>query len=537
MSEFDYIVVGAGSSGCVVASRLSEDPNTRVLLIEAGGSPEKFWVRAPAGMGRLFLEKSINWAYFTEPVPQARGRKIYWPRGRVLGGSSSVNGMVYLRGNPEDFNGWARLGGEGWAWEDVLPFFLKSEDNARGASEYHGAGGPMRVADPTFVCPTIEDYFRSAENAGIRRTFDHNAPPYEGADVHQHTIRNGRRESAYTAFIKPVQHRRNLTVLTGTQVLRVVFRGRTAIGVEVRKNGRDRTIAATREIVLSSGSLNSPQLLMVSGIGAGADLRRLGIDVRVDLPGVGKNLQDHWFSPMIWRTRADSSFNYLIQGWRKYLSGAQYLLSHGGLLSNSASQSAAFVRSSDAQARPDLQMVLRPLSYTFSDSGAVIPDRFPGISGGLVLLNPASRGHMEIVSADPTVAPRFHPNYLDAADDAERTVKAVHLMRKIMATDPIASRIEAEIAPGPQAIGDDAILEHVRAVGNCGWHQVGTCRMGSDEGAVVDPRLRVRGVERLRIADGSIMPTITSGNTAAPCVMIGEKAAAMIAEDRGGPGL
>ncbi|MGQ7937613.1 GMC family oxidoreductase [Paraburkholderia sp. D1E] len=531
METYDYIVVGAGSSGCAVASRLSENPDHSVLLIEAGGPADDFWIRSPAGMGRLFLEKRFNWAYFTDPVPAAKARQIYWPRGRTLGGTSSVNGMVYMRGHPLDFDHWASLGNEGWSWRDVLPFFIKSESNSRGASEYHGDVGPLRVSDPSMRHPTIDDYLRSADTIGIHRVGDLNAPPYEGADFHQHTIRKGRRETSYTAFIEPIQHRKNLTVLIRTQIMRVVFDGNEATGVEVSQNGERRIIAAAREVILSAGSLNSPHLLMLSGIGDGGMLQQYGIGTRAHRPGVGQNLQDHWFGPMIWRTTVESSYNRTLSGWRKYLEGMRYLTTHRGLLSMSVSASAAFARSSDEQARPDLQMVLRPVSYTFDPKGAVVVDSFPGISAGIVLLNPKSRGSVALKSADPLTPPAFQPNYLSEPDDGRRTVIGLRRMREIMASEPIASRIVAEQMPGPGVQSDEELLDHIRTIGNCGWHQVGTCKMGGDDLAVVDARLRVHGVRRVRVADGSIMPTITSGNTNAPCIMIGEKAAAMIRED------
>jgi choline dehydrogenase len=531
METYDYIVVGAGSSGCAVASRLSENPDHSVLLIEAGGPADNFWIRSPAGMGRLFLEKRFNWAYFTEPVPAANARQIYWPRGRTLGGTSSVNGMVYMRGHPLDFDHWASLGNEGWSWRDVLPFFIKSESNSRGPSEYHGDVGPLRVSDPSMRHPTIDDYLSSADAIGIRRVGDLNAPPYEGVDFHQHTIRKGRRETSYTAFIEPIRHRKNLTVLIRTQIVRVVFDGNEATGVEVSQNGERRIITAACEVVLSAGSLNSPHLLMLSGIGDGGMLQRYGIVTRVHRPGVGQNLQDHWFAPMIWRTTLKSSYNRTLSGWRKYLEGLRYLTTRRGLLSMSVSASAAFARSSEELARPDLQMVLRPVSYTFDPKGAVVVDSFPGISAGIVLLNPKSRGSVALKSPDPLTPPVFQPNYLSDPDDGRRTVSGLRRMREIMASEPIASRIVAEQMPGPGVQSDDALLDHVRTIGNCGWHQVGTCKMGDDGLAVVDSRLRVHGVQRLRVADGSIMPTITSGNTNAPCIMIGEKAAAMIRED------
>ncbi|VWM19247.1 GMC family oxidoreductase [Burkholderia lata] len=531
MEMYDYIVVGAGSAGCPVASRLSEDPQNRVLLIEAGGPADNFWIRSPAGMGRLFLEKRYNWSYFTEAGPQIHDRKIYWPRGRTMGGTSAVNGMVYIRGNPLDYERWKSLGNDGWGWEDVLPYFKRSESNARGASEHHGADGPLRVSDPVTRSPAIEDFIRAADSIGIPHIKDLNAPPYEGVDFQQHTIRDGRRETSFNAFIEPHLQRRNLTVLGNARVLRVVMQGNVATGIEILQNGERRIIEAAREIVISAGSLNSPHLLMLSGIGNGEKLQAKGIDTRVDLPGVGQNLQDHWFAPMIWKVTPGSSYNQRLSGLRKYVEGARYLLTRTGVLAISASQGAAFVRSSADLGQPDLQLVLRPLSYTFHPKGAVIVDRFPGLSAGVVLLNPASRGWVDLASPDPLEAPVFQPNYLAAPDDAIRTLRGVRRMREIMAARPMAERVVEEISPGPDATTDERLLEHLKTIGNCGWHQVGTCKMGVDAMAVVDPRLRVHGVQRLRVADGAIMPTINAGNTNAPCIMIGEKAAAMIRED------
>ncbi len=532
MEIYDYVVIGAGSAGCPMASRLSEDAGNSVLLIEAGGSADYFWIRTPAGMGQMFREPDYNWNYFTEPVPGAKDRSIFWPRGKTMGGSSAVNGMVYMRGHPLDFDGWEKLGADGWGWEDVLPYFLKSESNTRGASTFHNGAGMMRVSDPILRHPTIEDYVRSAGRAGYPRVDDLNAPPYEGADYHQHTIREGRRETSYNAFIEPVRHRPNLKVMERTQVLRVVVENGEATGVEVLHQGQKRVIAARREIVLSGGSLNSPHLLMLSGIGDGGMLQSHGIAVRQHLPGVGRNLQDHWFGPMIWEVTPGSSYNSTLAGWRKYLEGAKYLLTRKGLLGLSVSASAVFVRSAPELAQPDLQMVLRPVSYTFHPhKGIVLVDPFPGVSAGVVLLNPGSRGQVTLKSADPVAAPAFQPNYLSDPDDGRRTLIGLRKMREIMAQAPVAARVVGEKMPGLQAQSDEALLEHLKTNGNCGWHQVGTCKMGKDAMAVVNPRLQVHGVARLRVADGSVMPTITSGNTAAPCVMIGEKAAAMIRED------
>ncbi|MFT3721664.1 GMC family oxidoreductase [Pseudorhodoferax sp.] len=532
MESYDYIVIGAGSAGCPVASRLSEDPDNQVLLIEAGGSADYFWIRAPAGMGQMFREPAYNWSYFTEPVPGAKDRSIFWPRGKTMGGTSAVNGMVYVRGHPLDFDGWEQLGADGWGWEGVLPYFLKSESNTRGASAFHNGDGMLRVSDPILKHPTIEDYVRSADRAGYPRVDDLNAPPYEGADYHQHTIRDGRRETSYNAFIEPVLHRRNLKVMDRTQVLRVVIENGEATGVEVLHDGRKRIIAARREIVLSGGSLNSPHLLMLSGVGDGAMLQSHGIAVHQHLPGVGQNLQDHWFGPMIWEVTPGSSYNSTLAGWKKYFEGAKYLLTRKGLLGLSVSASAVFVRSAPELAHPDLQMVLRPVSYTFHpQKGIVLVDDFPGVSAGVVLLNPASRGHVTLKSPDPLAAPAFQPNYLSDPDDGRRTIVGLRKMREIMAQAPISARVVNEKMPGRQVQDDEALLDHIKTNGNCGWHQVGTCKIGKDAMAVVDPRLQVHGVARLRVADGAVMPTITSGNTNAPCIMIGEKAAAMIRED------
>ncbi|CAG2153763.1 GMC family oxidoreductase [Cupriavidus numazuensis] len=531
MEAYDYIVVGAGSSGCVVASRLSADPAVRVLLIEAGADTNKFWVRTPAGTGKLFMDKRFNWAFNTEAVPTLGGRKVYWPRGKGLGGSSAINGMIYMRGQPSDFDHWAALGNEGWGWADVLPYFIRSESNQRGANDWHGGDGPLHVSDPAIGHPTADDFIAAAQRVGIPRSADFNGPPHEGVGYRQYTIRNGRRHTSYNAFIEPVRHRGNLTVRTGMRVTRVLLEDGEATGVEVQAQGQRRRIAAVREVILCGGALASPHLLMLSGIGDGASLHRHGIVPAVESPGVGRNLQDHWFGSFSWRATAGSSYNHRLRGAQKYVEGMRYLLTHGGYLALGASPVTAYARSEPGRPEADLQLTVSPMTFRFAPSGEPVVDGFPAIGGSMVLLTPDSRGHMEMLSADPLQAPAFHPNYLSEPGDIRRSLAGMRMLRQIAQTQPLASRIVDEMAPGPDTVTDDQLLDHLKANGNSGWHQVGTCRMGNDPMSVVDARLCLRGMRRLRVIDASIMPKIVAGNTNAPCIMIGEKGADMIRAD------
>jgi choline dehydrogenase len=516
----------------VVAARLSEEEDRRVLLLEAGPPAKSFWISTPGGVARLFQDPRFNWGFTTEPDPTLDGRTVRWPRGRTLGGSSAINGMVYMRGHPLDFDRWAQLGNDGWGWNDVLPYFKRSEQNERGGDALTGGDGPMRVSDPVHRHPSTDDFVSSAVAVGIPEIHSLNAPPFEGVAHQQFTIRDGRRETAYTAFIEPIRHRRNLTVATNARVLRVVIEDGEATGVEVLEKGERRVVAAAREVILSAGALASPHLLMLSGVGEACQLKSFGITPVADLPGVGRNLWDHWAAPFVVRVHPESSYNRNLLGVWKYLEGARYVLSRRGFLALGSSAVSAYVKSSPDRPQPDLQLAMRPVSAIFKPDGSVAVDPEPGLGGAVVLVGPESVGRLQLASPDPLIPPAFYPNYLGDPTDATRMVQGLRLLRRVLAAEPLARRIRAEVAPGSAAITDEQLLDHVKRNGNTAWHQTGTCRMGSDAQAVVDARLRVHQLRRLRVSDASIMPRITSGNTNAPSIMIGEKAADMIRADR-----
>ncbi|CAG9194620.1 Glucose-methanol-choline oxidoreductase [Paraburkholderia sabiae] len=528
MESYDYIVVGAGSAGCVVARRLSDQSAVRVLLLEAGPPADDFWIRTPAGMAKLFLSERYNWRYATEPVPQLRNRKIYWPRGKTLGGSSAINGMVYTRGNRRDYDHWAALGNDGWAWDDVLPFFKRAEDNERGASHYRGTGGPLRISDPAVMPQSVDAFIEASRQWGIPYVEDLSSAGEEGVGVLQATICNGVRQSAYDAFIAPVRHRENLTVRTGVHVRRVLFQGRNASGVEVLDRGEVREIRASREVVICAGALGSPHVLMLSGIGDGARLQQHGIKTHVHAPGVGQNLQDHFSVHIKAQTKPGSSYNFDLLGWRQYWQGLRYIATKNGFLALGSSLAAAFVKSTPEIEYADLEISFRPMTFTHSDSGSVRVDPYHAISASVYRVRPASRGEILLRSADPLQPPSFHPNYLQADEDRRAMLAGLRHARAILATEPLASRVVRETSPGTQAHTDEHLVGFMEQQGKCAYHPAGTCKMGRDAYAVVDARLRVRGVGRLRVIDASIMPTVTSGNTNAPTIMIGEKGADMI---------
>ncbi len=532
MQIHDYIVVGAGSAGCPLARGLSDDPDISVLLLEAGPHADRFWVHTPAGMAKLYFDRVRNWNFRTEPMPRLHDRQMYWPRGKMLGGSSAINGMVFIRGHPGDFDGWRARGNPGWGYDDVLPHFRAMERFERGGDAWRGGGGPLSVSDPIERMPSSHAFIAAARALGVPPTEDMNGEVHDGVGFMQHSIRNGRRHSAYNAFVEPVRDRPNLTVRTGCAVQRVLFDGRQAIGVEVRHgDGRVETIHAAREVILSAGSIKSPQMLMLSGIGPGEQLRRRGVTVLHDLPGVGRNLQDHFYVHTAFRATADSSYNARLTGWRKYREGLRYLATRKGCLALGSSQVAAFVKGKAEEPYADLQISFRPMTFNYHRDGQVAVDGFPGMGVSVYQLRPTATGTVTLASPDAADKPLLTPNFLTSAYDVETMIEGIRTIRRIMAAPPMASRVVAEEIPGPGIASDDQIHRFMEETGNSAHHQGGTARMGNDPMAVVDARLRVHGVERLRVVDASIMPFLTSGNTNAPTIMIGVKAAAMIRQD------
>ncbi len=517
---FDYIIIGAGAAGCVLASRLTEDPAVRALLIEAGGSDHDPRIHVPAAFPELFKSRH-DWIYFTEPEPGMDCRRLYWPRGKVVGGSTSINAMVYVRGSRHDFDTWRALGNEGWGFDDVLPYFKKAEDQERGPSELHGVGGPMRVSDLRCVSPLSRAFVDAAAAAGLPRNDDFNGPEQDGAGIYQVTQRRGARESAATAYLRPALFRPGLALLERALVTRVVLEGRRAAGVEYAARGELCRVRAEREVLLCAGTVGSAQLLLLSGIGPAAALRALGVPVAADLPGVGEGLEDHLGTPVVFEctqpiTLADAARlrNYLL-----------YALLRRGPLTSNLAEAGGFARTRPGLPAPDLQLYFSPAYYV--NHGL---DRPPGhwFTTGGALTRPRSRGRLSLRTADPRDAPSIDPRYLESDEDLEVLVSAVRLAREIVAQrafDPYRGR---EAVPGPEARSDHQIAEHVRRRSETLYHAVGTCRMGRGADAVVDPRLRVRGVEGLRVVDASIMPTIVTGNTAAATVMIAERAADLI---------
>jgi choline dehydrogenase len=528
VDTFDYVIVGAGSAGCVLANRLSADGRHRVLLLEAGGEDRDIWIHIPLGYGRHFTNPQVNWLYVTEPEPECHGRAIIQPRGKVLGGSSSINGLLYIRGQREDFDRWRQLGNVGWSHDDVLPYFRKAEDQQRGADDLHGKGGPLSVSDMEPL-PVCDAFIAAAEQCGYRRNADFNGADQEGFGYYQLTTRNGRRCSASVAYLKSARRRHNLKVVSGALATRVLFEGRRATGVEYRQHGLKHVVHATAEIILAGGTFNTPQLMQLSGLGPASLLRQHGIAVIADLPGVGADLQDHFHARMVYRCRQPVSVNDLLASKRRGLmAGLNYVLRRRGLLAMGAAYAGGFFRTNPAAATPDVQCHIMLFS---GDTIAPPLHPFSGISCPLIVLRPESRGRVRIKSADPLSALAIQPRYLSAAKDRDAMVAGLRALRGILAAPALAPFVEAEHDPGPACASDDDLLDFARAKGSTVYHPTSTCRMGADPTAVVDARLAVRGFERLRVVDASVMPALVSGNTNAAVIMIAEKGADMILQD------
>lgn len=527
---FDYVVVGGGSAGCVVAARLSEDPAVQVVLIEAGPKPRSPWISIPAGMSRLIFPGPYNWGYSTSPEPNLAGRQIYLPRGRGLGGSSLINGMGFVRGNPADFDEWERLGNTGWGWHGVMPYFRKLErfHGDTDAEVLRGRSGPVDVCPPRYIHPATRDFITAATAVGHRLNPDINGSAQVGAGLLQFNMIDGQRASTERAYLAPVRRRRNLTVLTDALVHRVEIESGRAQGVVFEQKTVLRKVTARREVILSAGAIASPKLLMLSGIGPGAALREHGLPVFADLPGVGKNLQDHLYIHHTSRVSSRSSANAQLRGVAAFRHGLQYVFSRNGLLTMGASQACIFASMSGDADAPDLQINFRPVSWEFSPTGTLKIGRTPEITASSCHLHPRSRGAVSLSSGDPREAPLIAANYLDSSIDCDAAVAGIHLIRAVMRAEPMTSRMVSEVAPGAHVSSDDEILGYAREHAQSMHHWVGTCRMGVDRHAVVDPALRVHGVEGLRVIDASIMPSITSGNTNAPSIMIGEKGADLL---------
>jgi choline dehydrogenase len=521
MPTADYVIVGAGSAGCVLANRLSEDPAVRVLLLEAGGKDRSPNIKIPAAFANQFHTR-LDWDYCTEPEPHVDGRELYIPRGKSLGGCSSMNAMLYVRGRPLDYAAWAKAGAQGWDWEDVLPYFLRSEDNARGASEYHGAGGPLHVSEQRSPRPLDRRLLDASVAAGIPRVADYNGPEQDGASMFQVTQRNGRRWSTADAFLRPALGRPNLEVRTGVQVRGIDLDGTRATGVRYRDRlRREHTARAGREVILAAGAIGSPQLLQLSGIGAPDDLTAVGVPVRHALPGVGANLQDHPFLSNIYEV-SDTNTLY---GADKPKHMAEWLLRRTGPLSSSVAEVVAFVRTRPGLPAADVQYHMGAAYY--EDHGAETYDGHCIVIAP-VLVSPQARGRVWLRSADPADKPRILTNSLSEPDDLASLVAGMELAREIAAQAPLAEIVLKELKPGPE-VRDRAELEaDIRRRLMLIYHPVGTCRMGAGDDAVVDPALRVLGLEGLRVVDASVMPVITGGNTNAPTIMIAEKAADLI---------
>ena len=534
---FDYIVVGGGTAGCVVASRLALETDASVLLLEAGGSDLRPYVQLPIGYARLLFAKSVNWLYETEPDAGLNGRRSFWPRGKVLGGSGSINAMVYMRGLRHDFDDWRDLGNPGWGYDEVLPYFMRAEDHDDGDPAYHGRGGPIHVSDVSRdVHPLCDRYLASCEALGFARTPDFNGAQGEGVGIYQINTRNGLRSSSANEHLRRARQRSNLAVRKHVLASRIVFKDKRAVGVRYLQANREVEVTARRQVVLSAGAINTPQLLQLSGVGDGARLQALGINTLQDSPAVGRHLQDHLAVSYFYGSTVPTLNDQLGPFFGKVRAALRYVLTRRGPLAMSVNSGGGFIRSDPAQPVPNLQLYFNPVSYTrtpLSDRKILNPDPFSAFLISFNSCRPTSRGELHVSSIDPRVAPTIKPNYLSTERDLEEARLGCRLLRQIAATRPLADIITEELYPGPKVATDDELLDDFRRRADTVYHPTCTCRMGSDpRDSVVDSRLRVHGLEGLRIIDASVFPTVTSGNTNAPTVMVAEKGVEMLLEDQ-----
>jgi choline dehydrogenase len=533
MATFDFIIVGAGSAGCVLANRLTENGKHSVLLLEAGGSDQRFFVQMPLGYGKTFYDPAVNWLYAAEPDPGLNGQRDHWPRGKVLGGSSSINAMVYIRGHREDYDDWQAAGNPGWGWSDVLAAYKAMEDNEAGDDEFCGRGGPLHISDVSAqVHPLTKSYIAACQAIGLPFNPDFNGQSQEGAGYYQLTTRNGRRLSAARAFLQPARHRKNLTVETRALATAINFDGLRATGIAYQQNGQPHLAYAAKEVILAGGAINSPQLLQLSGIGPAAHLKDIGIAVRLDLPNVGRNLQDHLGLNYTYRMKVPTMNDQLGSWLGKLTVGIQYILFRSGPLSLSINHGGGFFRTRPDLTRPNMQLYMQAFSTLIPKAGErpiLSPDPFSGLSIGLSNCRPTSRGEIMIKSTDPHVHPKITANAYATNHDVDEMLLAVKFIRKIAAQEPLAGLIAEELRPGPQIQSDADLIHDFRQRSGTVYHPSCTCRMGPDpKTAVVDHKLRVHGLAGLRVCDASAFPNLIAGNTNAPAMMMGWKGAETI---------
>ena len=531
-NTYDYIVTGAGSAGCVMAARLSESGRHRVLLLEAGPPDTNPWIHIPLGFARTYVNPKINWMFETVPQPQMAGRKLYLPRGKTLGGSSSINGMVYIRGNHGDYDEWRQRGCVGWDWDSVLPFFKKAENQTRGANEFHGTGGPLHVSDQPRKFELAEAALEACVQAGIPRNPDFNGAQQDGCGYYQTTTSNRRRWSTAKAYLNPAKSRPNLVVQTGAHVTKVIVENNRATGVEFHTAQGRQTARCRGEVVVSGGAFGSPQLLQLSGLGPAEHLQDMGIPVVRDMPAVGANLHDHFNTNLNWRISKAITLNDLERSWpKKIAAAAQYALFRSGPMASNGIHSGAFTRSDPRLERPDLQINIFEWSTLTRGKDGVVPHPFPGFTIMPVHLRPEGRGTVRLGSPDPLAPPAVQFDYLRTEYDMRAILTAIRLCRTIAAQPALKDYIVHEVTPGERVTSDEDLAQFVRQTGVSNQHPTSSCAMGTGTNSVVDPRLRVHGIDGLRVVDASIMPVVVGGNTNAPTIMIAEKASAMMRED------